>query len=121
MRSDRRTPIERDARRHAGARRCTRWRSAIGFARVFSGWDFLPDLALLVIVGHGVSFALRRARVSGWIAIPAMAVVLAVGARALPVPRPRMTVARARAGDVAPGARSTSTSSATSSRPPWRR
>ena len=43
---------------------------AIGFARVFSGWDFLPDFVLLVIVGHGGSFALRRARVNGWISIP---------------------------------------------------
>jgi transglutaminase-like putative cysteine protease len=43
---------------------------AIGFARVFSGWDFVPDFVLLVVVGHGASFALRRARVSGWISIP---------------------------------------------------
>ncbi len=42
----------------------------VGFARVFSGWDFLPDVALLVIVGHGTSFVLRRLRVSGWISIP---------------------------------------------------
>jgi transglutaminase-like putative cysteine protease len=43
---------------------------AIGFARVFSGWDFLGDLALIVVLGHGVSFALRRMRVSGWITVP---------------------------------------------------
>ena len=49
---------------------------AVGFARVFSGWAFLSDFVLLAIVGHGVSFALRRARVSGWLAIPAQALVL---------------------------------------------
>ena len=43
---------------------------AIGFARVFSGWDFLVDLGLIVVIGHGVSFLLRRARVSGWLAVP---------------------------------------------------
>ena len=30
----------------------------IGFARVFSGWDFLPHFLMLVIVGHGSSFAI---------------------------------------------------------------
>jgi transglutaminase-like putative cysteine protease len=49
---------------------------AVGFARVFSGWDFLVELGLLVVIGHGVSFVMRRARVSGWIAIPAMIVLL---------------------------------------------
>ena len=49
---------------------------AIGFARVFSGWDFLVELGVLVVVGHGVSLALRRARVTGWIAIPLMLVLL---------------------------------------------
>ena len=33
---------------------------AIGFARVFSGWDFLTDLIVLIVVGHGSSFALRK-------------------------------------------------------------
>lgn len=47
---------------------------AIGFARVFSGWDFLGDLGTIVIAGHGMSFVLRRARVSGWLAIPATTV-----------------------------------------------
>jgi len=47
-----------------------------GFARVFSGWDFLGDLLLLVVVGHATSFALRRLRVSGWLAAPAVTVVL---------------------------------------------
>jgi transglutaminase-like putative cysteine protease len=43
----------------------------IGFGRVFSGWDFVTDMALLVIVGHGSSFAMRRAGLSGWVSIPA--------------------------------------------------
>ena len=43
---------------------------AAGFARVFSGWSFLWDLGVLVLLGHGTSFALRRLRVPGWIAIP---------------------------------------------------
>jgi transglutaminase-like putative cysteine protease len=49
---------------------------AIGFARVFSGWEFLTDLLVLVIVGHGASFVLRRAGLSGWISIPGVAVLL---------------------------------------------
>jgi transglutaminase-like putative cysteine protease len=48
---------------------------AIGFARVFSGWDFLPDLLVLAVVPHVVSFALRRARTPGLLAAPAVAVV----------------------------------------------
>jgi transglutaminase-like putative cysteine protease len=49
---------------------------AVGFARVFSGWEFVADLGLLVVAGHGLSFALRRLGVSGWIAIPAVTVAL---------------------------------------------
>lgn len=49
---------------------------AVGFARVFSGWEFLPDMLVLVVVGHGTSFALRRAGVSGWLAIPGVALLL---------------------------------------------
>lgn len=49
---------------------------AVGFARVFSGWAFLSDFVLLAVVGHGLSFGLRRAGVSGWLAIPAQALVL---------------------------------------------
>lgn len=49
---------------------------ALGFARVFSGWDFLVELGLLVVVGHGISFVLRRARVNGWIAIPLLVVLM---------------------------------------------
>ena len=32
----------------------------IGYGRVFSGWDFARDMVLLVLVGHGSSFAMRR-------------------------------------------------------------
>jgi transglutaminase-like putative cysteine protease len=49
---------------------------AMGFARVFSGWGFMVDLAAVVIVGHGSSFAMRRARVSGWLAVPLMTMLL---------------------------------------------
>lgn len=50
---------------------------AAGFARVFPGWSFLPDLALIVLVGHGLSTVLARLRVTGWLAVPA--VTFAVG------------------------------------------
>ncbi|HSP28214.1 MAG TPA: DUF3488 and transglutaminase-like domain-containing protein, partial [Ilumatobacteraceae bacterium] len=49
---------------------------AIGFARTFSGWPFLTDMALLVAAGHGVGLLLRRLHVSVWLAVPAMATVL---------------------------------------------
>lgn len=49
---------------------------AVGFARVFSGWEFLTDLAVLVIVGHGASFVLRRAGVNGFVSVPAVSVIL---------------------------------------------
>ena len=49
---------------------------AAGFARVFSGWDFMADMAVVVVLGHGVSFAMRRLRVTGWFAIPFLAVLL---------------------------------------------
>jgi transglutaminase-like putative cysteine protease len=49
---------------------------AIGFARVFSGWNFLGDLLTIAVVGHGISFVFRRARLSGWIAIPGLCLVL---------------------------------------------
>ncbi len=48
----------------------------VGFARVFSGWAFVPHFLLLVIVGHGSSLAMRRARVSGWISVPAMTLLM---------------------------------------------
>jgi transglutaminase-like putative cysteine protease len=48
----------------------------IGFARVFGGWAFLPHFLLLVVVGHGSSLAMRRARISGWISVPVMTVLM---------------------------------------------
>lgn len=71
----RHTPIERDATATV-ALAVYSLMVAAGFARVFSGWDFMADLALLVILGHGASFALRRARVSGWVAIPVTTLLL---------------------------------------------
>jgi len=50
---------------------------AVGYARVFSGWDFLDEMIVLVAAGHGASLVLRRLRVSGWIAVPATAAVTA--------------------------------------------
>jgi transglutaminase-like putative cysteine protease len=49
---------------------------ALGFARVFSGWEFFADLALLAVVGHGLSWVLRRLRVHGLIAMPLTALAL---------------------------------------------
>ena len=34
-----------------------RWPCPIGFSRVFVGWDFLGDLILIAVIGHGVSYA----------------------------------------------------------------
>ena len=48
---------------------------AVGFARVFNGWDFLDDMIVLCLAGHGSSLALRRLRVSGWIAVPLTAII----------------------------------------------
>jgi transglutaminase-like putative cysteine protease len=48
---------------------------AAGFARVFSGWEFLDDLVVIVAVVHGLSLVLRRLGVAGWLAVPAVAVV----------------------------------------------
>ena len=50
---------------------------AIGYARVFSGWPFLDDMAVIVIAGHGLSLLLRRTRLTAWIAVPALALALA--------------------------------------------
>jgi transglutaminase-like putative cysteine protease len=50
---------------------------AAGFGRVFSGWDFLDNLLLVAIVGHGVSFVLRSVRAPVWVAFPATTLALA--------------------------------------------
>jgi transglutaminase-like putative cysteine protease len=49
----------------------------VGFCRVFIGWPFLADMALVVAAGHGAGLLLRRLRVAAWIAVPAMVAVLA--------------------------------------------
>ncbi len=50
---------------------------AAGFARVFSGWGFMQDLAIVVAVGHGLGLAFRRMSLTAWIAVPLSAVALA--------------------------------------------
>ncbi len=49
---------------------------AAGFARVFAGWNFFDNLAVLVVVGHGVGLAARRLRLANWLTIPIVALVL---------------------------------------------
>jgi transglutaminase-like putative cysteine protease len=49
---------------------------AAGFARVFSGWNFMTDLILVALAGHGLGLLLRRLRLSGWLAVPITAVAL---------------------------------------------
>jgi transglutaminase-like putative cysteine protease len=51
---------------------------AAGFARVFSDWDFLARLAVIVAVGHLLPFVFRRLGVTGWVAVPVTALVLGV-------------------------------------------
>src|SRR6266511_4007997 len=48
----------------------------VGFSRVFFEWDFLRDLVLIAVVGHGGSYVLRRLRVPSLVAIPLMLLVL---------------------------------------------
>jgi transglutaminase-like putative cysteine protease len=50
---------------------------AVGFARVFSGWPFLTDMAIVVVAGHGVGLVLRRVRLTPWLAVPATSLTLA--------------------------------------------
>lgn len=50
---------------------------AAGFARVFSGWEFMSDLVVIAIVGHGVGLVLRRLSLSSWVAVPAVGAMLA--------------------------------------------
>jgi transglutaminase-like putative cysteine protease len=49
---------------------------ALGYARTFSGWPFLADMAVVVVAGHGAGLLLRRLRLPAWLAVPAMATVL---------------------------------------------
>lgn len=50
---------------------------AAGFARVFAGWHWFDNLAVLVFLGHGAGLVLRRLAVPGWIAMPITILVLA--------------------------------------------
>jgi transglutaminase-like putative cysteine protease len=43
---------------------------AAGFARVFSGWEFFDNLAVVTIAGHAISYALRLMKTPVWIAFP---------------------------------------------------
>ncbi len=49
---------------------------ALGFARVFSAWPFVADMAIVVAAGHGLGLVLRRIRLTPWIAVPATALAL---------------------------------------------
>ncbi len=49
---------------------------AAGFARVFSGWEFFDDLAVIAIVGHGSGLVARRLRLPAWATIPIVMVVV---------------------------------------------
>ncbi|MCU0261327.1 MAG: DUF3488 and transglutaminase-like domain-containing protein [Ilumatobacteraceae bacterium] len=51
---------------------------AAGFARVFTGWDFLPGLVAIAVVGHLLALAFRRIGVTAWVAVPVTALVLGV-------------------------------------------
>ncbi len=50
--------------------------AAAGYARVFSGWDFLPDMIVLIAVGHGTGLLLRRTSISSWVAVPLGAIAV---------------------------------------------
>ena len=49
---------------------------AAGFARVFSGWEFFDDLAVIAIVGHGSGLVARRLRLPAWATIPIVMLVV---------------------------------------------
>ena len=49
---------------------------AAGFARVFAGWQFLDDFIVMAVIGHGLSFVLRRLHVPGIIAVPILAAAM---------------------------------------------
>jgi transglutaminase-like putative cysteine protease len=50
--------------------------AALGFARVFGEWDFVPDVLIVVIVGHGLSWVLRQRPVPGLAAVAITAIAL---------------------------------------------
>jgi transglutaminase-like putative cysteine protease len=51
--------------------------AALGFARVFADWQFVRDITVIVIVGHGTSLVLRRLRVPGLLSVLVTAIALA--------------------------------------------
>lgn len=50
---------------------------AAGFARVFSGWEFVADLLFIVVVGHVAGAVLRHLGVRALAAVPVQALLLA--------------------------------------------
>jgi transglutaminase-like putative cysteine protease len=48
--------------------------AALGFGRVFGDWQFVSDVVVIVIAGHGVSLVLRRLNVPGAAAVAITAV-----------------------------------------------
>ncbi|HEY4331676.1 MAG TPA: DUF3488 and transglutaminase-like domain-containing protein [Ilumatobacteraceae bacterium] len=50
--------------------------TAIGFCRVFEGWDFLAPMLFVVIGAHAIALAMRLLRVPGYIAVPFSAIVV---------------------------------------------
>ena len=50
--------------------------AALGFARVFGDWEFVSDVAVVVLVGHGLSLVLRRLSVPGVAAVATTNVAL---------------------------------------------
>jgi transglutaminase-like putative cysteine protease len=49
---------------------------AAGFARVFSGWQFLDNFVVLAVAGHGVGFLTRRLRIPGIVSVPLLVGVM---------------------------------------------
>lgn len=43
---------------------------SVGFSRVFFDWDFRRDLIVIAVVGHGLSYVLRRLQVPALAAVP---------------------------------------------------
>ena len=56
---------------------CYSFIAALGFARVFGDWMFVSDVAVVVLVGHGLSLLLRRLSVPGVAAVAITAGALA--------------------------------------------
>ena len=81
---------------------------AAGFARVFTGWDFLDELILVALVGHGASLVLRLLRAPVWFAFPLTLLAL-VSTISMIFYRESMTLLVPHVGDHRPCSGSTST------------